>query len=203
MKNQETRSTVNKEMIFLEEVKPVVEKLPADRWDKIFAGIYLLLGIIMWNCLVMENFTRGLSMFSVLYVVTVLVYLRLKKIPMTGEKIFWTLILLGISLPYSFYSIFDFGQTLMIFVTAAYWTLAVTEGLLWKGRTSSWVLLDGWNGLIALHYPDPVPGRYGIPESGFRCAGSLRRRYVGFFGTMYCRNPSGISYVRHTLWRRL
>ncbi len=31
MENQETRSTVNKEMIFLEEVKPVVEKLPADR----------------------------------------------------------------------------------------------------------------------------------------------------------------------------
>lgn len=150
MENQKTGNAANKEMLFLEEAKPVVEKLPADRWDKIFAGIYLLLGIIMWNCLVMENFTRGLSMFSVLYVFTVLVYLRLKRIPMTGEKIFWTLILLGISLPYSFYSIFDFAQTLMIFVTAAYWTLAVTEGLLWKGRTSSWVLLDGWNGLIAL-----------------------------------------------------
>ena len=144
MENQETRNAVDKEILFLEEVKPVVEKLPADRWDKIFAGIYLLLGIIMWNCLVMENFTRGLSMFSALYVVTVLVYLRLKKIPMTGEKIFWSLILLGISLPYSFYSIFDFGQTLMIFVTAAYWTLAVTEGLLWKGRTSSWFYwMDG------------------------------------------------------------
>ena len=31
MENQETRSTVNKEILFLEEVKPELEKLPADR----------------------------------------------------------------------------------------------------------------------------------------------------------------------------
>src|SRR5699024_12770156 len=69
---------------------------------------------------------------------------------MTGAEIFWMLILLGISLPYGLYTVFGFGQTLMIFLVAAYWTLVITEGLLWKGATSAWVLVDSWNGLIAL-----------------------------------------------------
>ena len=134
----------------MEKERPLLEKLPGDRWDHVFAGLYVILGILMWNCLCMENFARGLSMFSILYIITVLAYAGLKKFPITGEKIFWTLILLGISLPYGFYSVFDFGQTLMIFLVAAYWTLVITEGLLWKGQTSSWILLDSWNGLIAL-----------------------------------------------------
>lgn len=150
MENLETRKEMDHGLILLEEERPLLEKLTADRWDRIFAGLYVVLGILMWNCLCMENFARGLSMFSILYVITVLAYAGLKKIPITGEKIFWTLILLGISLPYGFYSVFDFGQTLMIFLVAAYWTLVITEGLLWKGETSSWILLDSWNGLIAL-----------------------------------------------------
>lgn len=150
MENLKTGNGAGHGLALLEEERPLLEKLPADRWDRIFAGGYVVLGILMWNCLCMENFTRGLSVFSILYVITVLAYAGLKKIPITGEKIFWTLILLGICLPYSFYSVFDFGQTLMIFLTAAYWTLVITEGLLWKGRTSSWILLDSWNGLIAL-----------------------------------------------------
>lgn len=137
-------------LVLMEKERPFLEKLPGDRWDHVFAGLYVILGILMWNCLCMENFARGLSMFSILYIITVLAYAGLKKFPITGEKIFWTLILLGISLPYGFYSVFDFGQTLMIFLVAAYWTLVITEGLLWKGQTSSWILLDSWNGLIAL-----------------------------------------------------
>ena len=150
MENLETRKEMDRGLFLLEEGRPLLEKLPADRWDQIFAGLYVVLGILMWNCLCMENFARGLSMFSILYVITVLAYARLKKLSITGEKIFWTLILLGISLPYGFYTVFGFGQTLMIFLVAAYWTLVITEGLLWKGATSSWVLLDSWNGLIAL-----------------------------------------------------
>lgn len=94
MENLETRKEMDHGLILLEEERPLLEKLPADRWDRIFAGVYVVLGILMWNCLCMENFARGLSMFSVLYVITVLAYVRLKKIPITGEKIFWTLILL-------------------------------------------------------------------------------------------------------------
>lgn len=150
MENLETRKEMDRGLFLLEEGRPLLEKLPADRWDQIFAGLYVVLGILMWNCLCMENFARGLSMFSILYVITVLAYARLKKLSITGEKIFWTLILLGISLPYGFYTVFGFGQTLMIFLVAAYWTLVITEGLLWKGATSSWVLVDSWNGLIAL-----------------------------------------------------
>ena len=150
MENLKTGNETGHGLVLMEEERPLLEKLPGDRWDHVFAGLYVILGILMWNCLCMENFARGLSMFSILYIITVLAYAGLKKFPITGEKIFWTLILLGISLPYGFYSVFDFGQTLMIFLVAAYWTLVITEGLLWKGQTSSWILLDSWNGLIAL-----------------------------------------------------
>ena len=136
MENLKTGNETGHGLVLMEKERPLLEKLPGDRWDHVFAGLYVILGILMWNCLCMENFARGLSMFSILYIITV--------------KIFWTLILLGISLPYGFYSVFDFGQTLMIFLVAAYWTLVITEGLLWKGQTSSWILLDSWNGLIAL-----------------------------------------------------
>ena len=150
MENLKTGNETGHGLVLMEKERPLLEKLPGDRWDHVFAGLYVILGILMWNCLCMENFARGLSMFSILYIITVLAYAGLKKFSITGEKIFWTLILLGISLPYGFYSVFDFGQTLMIFLVAAYWTLVITEGLLWKGQTSSWILLDGWNGLIAL-----------------------------------------------------
>lgn len=150
MENLKTGNETGHGLVLMEKERPFLEKLPGDRWDHIFAGLYVILGILMWNCLCMENFARGLSMFSILYIITVLAYAGLKKFPITGEKIFWTLILLGISLPYGFYCVFDFGQTLMIFLVAAYWTLVITEGLLWKGQTSSWILLDSWNGLIAL-----------------------------------------------------
>ena len=150
MENLKTGNETGHGLVLMEKERPFLEKLPGDRWDHVFAGLYVILGILMWNCLCMENFARGLSMFSILYIITVLAYAGLKKFPITGEKIFWTLILLGISLPYGFYSVFDFGQTLMIFLVAAYWTLVITEGLLWKGQTSSWILLDSWNGLIAL-----------------------------------------------------
>lgn len=150
MENLKTGNETGHGLVLMEKERPLLEKLPGDRWDHVFAGLYVILGILMWNFLCMENFARGLSMFSILYIITVLAYAGLKKFPITGEKIFWTLILLGISLPYGFYSVFDFGQTLMIFLVAAYWTLVITEGLLWKGQTSSWILLDSWNGLIAL-----------------------------------------------------
>ena len=150
MENLKTGNETGHGLVLMEKERPLLEKLPGDRWDHVFAGLYVILGILMWDCLCMENFASGLSMFSILYIITVLAYAGLKKFPITGEKIFWTLILLGISLPYGFYSVFDFGQTLMIFLVAAYWTLVITEGLLWKGQTSSWILLDSWNGLIAL-----------------------------------------------------
>ena len=150
MENLETRKEMDRGLFLLEEGRPLLEKLPADRWDQIFAGLYVVLGILMWNCLCMENCARGLSMFSILYVITVLAYARLKKLSITGEKIFWTLILLGISLPYGFYTVFGFGQTLMIFLVAAYWTLVIPEGLLWVVSPSSWLLLDRSNWLTCL-----------------------------------------------------
>lgn len=73
---------------------------------------------------------------------------------MTTEKMFWTFILLGIGLSMGFYGANDSLQSyrlVMLYVTAAYWTLGVTGGWV-RNRTSSWVVLDIWNSLLALPF---------------------------------------------------
>lgn len=118
-----------------------------DRWDKLFAVLYFFLGYALFDSLF--DFAK-MAAFSFMYVAAVSAYCLFKKLPVTGEKIFWTMIVLGIGIPYGSYSIMPFLQFLMLFVAASYWTLVVTDGLMWKNKTSSWVLADIWNGLVSL-----------------------------------------------------
>ena len=46
MENLETRKEMDRGLFLLEEGRPLLEKLPADRWDQIFAGLYVVLGIL-------------------------------------------------------------------------------------------------------------------------------------------------------------
>ena len=70
MENLKTGNETGHGLVLMEKERPLLEKLPGDRWDHVFAGLYVILGILMWNCLCMENFARGLSMFSILYIIT-------------------------------------------------------------------------------------------------------------------------------------
>ena len=60
--------------------------------------------------------------------------------------------MLGIGLPYGYYSIMPFTQLEMLTIVGAYWTLVMTEGLVLNGKTSSWVLLDVWHALVILPF---------------------------------------------------
>lgn len=132
------------------ESAPVLKKLETDRWDKVFAVVYVFLGYAFLELFQPGMFGIRMSGFTVLYVVVVWVYCYLKGMAVTRENVFWTAIVVSIGLPYGFYSIMPFWQLCMLFVAAAYWTLAVSGGLLKEKRTSSWVLVDIWNGLLAL-----------------------------------------------------
>ena len=151
MENKELASTV--EGLFCE-TAPFFKKLTVDKWDRIFAAFFLILGYLLWKADTAQYFDIAMAAFTLLYTVVVLGYCFLKKIPMTAEKIFWTFILLGIGLSMGFYGANDSLQSyrlVMLYVTAAYWTLGVTGGWV-RNRTSSWVVLDIWNSLLALPF---------------------------------------------------
>lgn len=76
----------------------------------------------------------------------------MKGFHINGEKIFWSIILLGVGIPYGYYSIMPLTQLGMLAVVGAYWTLVMTDALVLDGKTSSWVLLDVWYALIILPF---------------------------------------------------
>ena len=68
MENLKTGNETGHGLVLMEKERPFLEKLPGDRWDHIFAGLYVILGILMWNCLCMENFAkRTVHVFYPLY----------------------------------------------------------------------------------------------------------------------------------------
>ena len=60
--------------------------------------------------------------------------------------------MLGIGLPYGYYSIMPLAQLGMLAIVGAYWTLVMTEALILEGNTSSWVFLDVWHALVILPF---------------------------------------------------
>lgn len=154
----ENKNTADRKTELPCESAPFLEKIAMDFWDKVFAAMYFLLGYALWKVfdytLPFLSWTRGFQIkaacFTVLYMGVVLAYCKVKRLSVTREKIFWTLILLGIGAPLAFYTVMPFVQILALLVTAAYWTLAVTDGLVKEKKTSSWVLLDLWHSLCSL-----------------------------------------------------
>lgn len=132
-------------------------KVTADRRDRIFALLYLLLGYGFIYAFSAGNFGRNLALFTVFYVAAVLTYNLGKGKKLTAESAFWACVVLGIGVPGAFWSIMPFLQVLALIVAAAYWTLAASGRLLEEGKTSQWIFFDLWNA-----------GVY-VPFSNFGC----------------------------------
>lgn len=145
----EDKNQVSTEMGLPLESEPFFEKIKVDKWDKIFAAAYLALGYVLWKSW-QYDFLFNISGFVLLYIAVVSLYCFVKGFHINGEKIFWTMILLGVGVPYGYYSIMPLNQLGMLAVVGAYWTLVMTDALVSDGKTSSWVLLDIWYALIIL-----------------------------------------------------
>lgn len=130
-----------------------LKQVSYDGKDVLLALIYILIGYL-WIRAFMANQSFGLNIavFTVIYVVTVLVYAFIRKINPTKESYFWMVILLGIGIPYSLWSVMELLQILAFIGVAAYWTLSVTGTLQEHGKTSQWVVVDIFNACIMVPF---------------------------------------------------
>ena len=147
----EDKNQVSTEMGLPLESEPFFKEMKVDKWDKILAVVYLLLGYTLWKAGQYDSFFN-ISGFVLLYIAAVSLYCRVKGFHISGEKIFWSIILLGIGIPYGYYSIMPLTQLGMLAMVGAYWTLVMTEALVLEGTTSSWVLLDVWHALVIMPF---------------------------------------------------
>ena len=46
MENLKTGNETGHGLVLMEKERPLLEKLPGDRWDHVFAGLYVILGIL-------------------------------------------------------------------------------------------------------------------------------------------------------------
>ena len=133
------------------------KRVTADRRDRIFALIYLLLGYGFIYTFSAGYFGRNLALFTVCYVAAVLAYNLGKGKKLTVESVFWACAVIGIGVPGAFWSIMPGLQVLALIVAAAYWTLTTSGRLLEEGKTSRWIFFDLWNAGIF------------VPFSNFGC----------------------------------
>ena len=71
MENKELASTV--EGLFCE-TAPFFKKLTVDKWDRIFAAFFLILGYLLWKADTAQYFDIAMAAFTLLYTVVVLGY---------------------------------------------------------------------------------------------------------------------------------
>lgn len=120
--------------------------------DKIFAALYFLVAYAFVCVFTVSTMTWDLSVFTLFYVLIVLMYLWAKNICPPKESWFWLAVVLAIGLPIAFWSVLYVFQILALMAAAAYWTLSASGRLLLGGKTSQWIFFDGWNAFAAVPF---------------------------------------------------
>ena len=109
----EDKNQVSTEMGLPLESEPFFKEMKVDKWDKIFAAAYLVLGYVLWKTGQYDSFFN-ISGFVVLYIAVVSLYCFVKGFHINGEKIFWSIIFLGVGIHYWYYSIMPLTKLVML-----------------------------------------------------------------------------------------
>lgn len=113
--------------------------------DGIFALLFLFLGWFYWEAVLNFKNYYGITVFTVVFTGTVLLYFYFSNIRPGKSSWFWfgvTLVLgASFSLPYAV-SLLGILQILALHVAAVYWVLSATGNLMEGKKTSNWILFD-------------------------------------------------------------
>lgn len=132
------------------------QPLKVDGRDKIFACIYLALGYGFIQIFRGVDIFQNFAIFTAVYTIVVMAYLYVRGKRPPKESYFWMVMLLGIGVPYAWWSIMPLLQMLALIFVAAYWTLAASGGLMGKQKTSQWVVCDSLNALFVVPFSNFV-----------------------------------------------
>lgn len=126
--------------------------------DYIFAPVFFIVAWFFWELNLFHHYwfeKKGIVVFTVLYIGTILVYCYFANIKPQKESWLWFAVLWGLAgaylLPYGG-ELLGVVHYLMLMFVAQYWTLCVTGRLLKEGKTSNWVLLDILNITLILPF---------------------------------------------------
>lgn len=129
------------------------EQLLVTRPDKIAAWLTVLLGFWFAYTFTSSDTPWKLAVFTVAYIAVVAGYFRMKNLKMTQESFFWMVILACLGFGFKLEGIiFPFFQVIVFILVAAYWVVSAGGNLMEEGRSSRWIIADGWNTMIIIPF---------------------------------------------------
>lgn len=137
------------------EIAPLVvihrEPFVPDRVDGYFALATFILGFLFVRWVLMYWQGWGVSLFTVIYVSSVTLYLKRKGRAVPRASWFWLAILVLTGLSYGLWQANGLApwREFFLFGVAVYWVLMATDMTLLQ-RTSDWLPLDGLHGLFVI-----------------------------------------------------
>lgn len=134
--------------------KQLVKKpFAADRKDGILALFTFVLGFYFARWVLFTWQGWGVTLFTLGYCGAVTLYLMKKKVPIPRAGWFWlaVVVLTGISFSLWTNRGLEPWRSLLLFGSAVYWIITAT-GLTILGKTSNWIMLDGFNALILIPF---------------------------------------------------
>ena len=135
-------------------VPPVVSNrapFAPDRVDGYYALATFVLGFLFVRWVLLSWQGWGVSLFTVIYVSSVTLYLRHKGKAMPRASWFWLVILVLTGLSYGLWqgNGLEPWREFFLFGAAVYWVLIATDMTLLRG-TSDWLPLDGLHGMMVI-----------------------------------------------------
>ncbi|WP_276663042.1 DUF4153 domain-containing protein [Syntrophomonas wolfei] len=129
------------------------EPFASDRKDGIFALLAFVLGFFFVRWVLLSWQGWGVTLFTLGYSAAVMIYFLKKGVHIAREGWFWLAIVVLTGLSYCLWSNngLEPWRSLFLFCSAVYWILCAT-GLPILGKTSNWIILDGFNGLFMLPF---------------------------------------------------
>jgi hypothetical protein len=145
--------------------------------DSYFALFSFVLGFLFARWLMFAWQGWGVTLFTVIFCVSVLFYLQKKEVQIPKASWFWLAVVILIGLSFSLWSNNGLAPLhgLLLFGSAVYWILWATN-LLILGKTSDLLLLDSYNALFVIPF-----GNFGCQYQSLAFLGTNkdgRRRQV-------------------------
>jgi hypothetical protein len=142
----------------------------ADRKDSYFALFAFVLGFLFAHWVFFSWQGWGVTVFTLVFCGSVTWYLLKKGVHIDRNGWFWLAVVVLIGLSFGLWSNNGLAPLhgLLLFGSALYWILSAT-GLLIMGKTSNFVVLDGYNALLVIPF-----GNFGCQYKSLALLGTNR-----------------------------
>lgn len=125
--------------------------------DGAMALFAFILGYLFWRWVAFSAAGWGIAAYTVLYLTSVLTYLRFKGSRISRESWFWFSVTLVTGISFALWDANSLAplKTMFLFLAAVYWVMSATSTQLF-GRTGDYLLFDGVNAVLIVPFANFV-----------------------------------------------